>query len=83
MNIVGPLEFMVTALAIVALFIVVEWFRDWRDFPRISPSRDKTRPPVQLHDIDDGRPRPSVTDVDDLTAEVSCGGDIGGDAGGD
>jgi hypothetical protein len=58
--------------------LVVEWLRDWRDFPRISPTRDK-RIPIERFESADGRPRPSASDVDDVAAEASCGGDIGGD----
>ena len=35
--------------------------------------------PSELLDRADGRPRPDVSDIDDVVAEASFGGDVGSD----
>ena len=71
-------ELFISAMILVAVGVLfVAWFRDWRGYPRVSPTRDRNKP-VVLPNPDDGRPRPGVSDVDDIAAEASCGGDVGG-----
>ena len=72
----SPEFFFVTILLVVIGLMVVEWRRGWRDISRISPTRDRR---VELLETDDGRPRPGVSDVADVGADASCGGDAGGD----
>ena len=78
----SPEFFVLSMFLLAGVVLFIEWLRDWRDFPRISATRDRNTP-VDLTHRYDGRPRPDVSDIDDVAAEVSCGGDIGGDGGGD
>ena len=54
---------------IAGLLIVVPWFQRRKD-PLNRTLHSPTREPIRLPMVDDGRPEPVVTDIDDVGREL-------------